>query len=202
MKFQATLRMIWGLAKSPELSMSGEELHMFVEARTGKESLKELTQKERNTVARALMGLKPEAPKGQTGNPVTERQRQKLKELASEAGWDNPARLNGLACKMFGVERVEWLNGAQCSKLIEAMKAMNKRKVGENKEWNTKLISTESGEIAEEIVDEFQNLWNSEYALPYDDFYEVYKERYNIVKHQREIAKSEEILSLEKYSIS
>ena len=45
-----------------------------------------------------------------------------------------------------------------------------------NKEWNTKLISTESGEIAEEIVDEFQNLWNSEYALPYDDFYEVYKE--------------------------
>ena len=40
------------------------------------------------------------------------------------------------------------------------------------------------------------------YALPYDDFYEVYKERYNIVKHQREIAKSEEILSLEKYSIS
>ena len=66
--------------------MSSEELHMFVEARTGKESLKELTQKERNTVARALMGLKPEAPKGQTGNPVTERQRQKLKELASEAG--------------------------------------------------------------------------------------------------------------------
>ncbi|RHU31884.1 DUF3427 domain-containing protein [Firmicutes bacterium TM09-10] len=70
-----------------------------------------------------------------------------------------------------------------------------------NKEWNTKLISTESGEIAEEIVYEFQNLWDCEYALPYDDFYEVYKERYNIVKHQREIAKSEEILSLEKYRL-
>ena len=61
-----------------------------------------------------------------------------------------------------------------------------------NKEWNTKLISTENGEGAEEIVEEFQKLWNSEYALPYDDFYEVYKERYNIIKHQREIAKSEE----------
>ena len=59
-----------------------------------------------------------------------------------------------------------------------------------NKEWNTKLISTENGEGAEEIVEEFQKLWNSEYALPYDDFYEVYKERYNIIKHQREIAKS------------
>ena len=70
-----------------------------------------------------------------------------------------------------------------------------------NKEWNTKLISTESGEVAEEIVEEFHSLWNSEYALPYKDFYEVYKERYNIIKHQREIAKSEEIPSLEKYRL-
>ena len=70
-----------------------------------------------------------------------------------------------------------------------------------NKEWNTKLISTESGEVAEEIVEEFHSLWNSEYALPYENFYEVYKERYNIIKHQREIAKSEEIPSLEKYRL-
>ena len=70
-----------------------------------------------------------------------------------------------------------------------------------NKEWNTKLISTENGEVAEEIVEEFHNLWNSEYAFPYDDFYEVYRERYNIIKHQREIAKSEEIPSLEKYRL-
>ena len=70
-----------------------------------------------------------------------------------------------------------------------------------NKEWNTKLISTESGEVAEEIVEEFHSLWNSEYALPYEDFYEVYKERYNIIKHQQEIAKSEEIPSIEKYRL-
>ena len=70
-----------------------------------------------------------------------------------------------------------------------------------NKEWNTKLISTESGEVTEEIVEEFHSLWNSEYALSYEDFYEVYKERYNIIKHQREIAKSEEIPSLEKYRL-
>ena len=70
-----------------------------------------------------------------------------------------------------------------------------------NKEWNTKLISTENGEVAEEIVEEFHNLWSSEYALSYDDFYEIYRERYNIIKHQREIAKSEEIPSLEKYRL-
>ena len=51
-----------------------------------------------------------------------------------------------------------------------------------NKEWNTKLIFTENGEVAEEIVEEFHNLWNSEYALPYDDFYDIYKERYNIIQ--------------------
>ena len=70
-----------------------------------------------------------------------------------------------------------------------------------NKEWNTKLVSTENGEVAEKIVEEFHNLWNSEDALLYEDFYEVYKERYNIIKHQREIAKSEEIPSLEKYRL-
>ena len=70
-----------------------------------------------------------------------------------------------------------------------------------NKEWNTKLVSTENGEVAEKIVEEFHNLWNSEYALLYEDFYEVYKERYTIIKHQREIAKSEEIPSLEKYRL-
>lgn len=70
-----------------------------------------------------------------------------------------------------------------------------------NKEWNTKLVSTENGEVAKEIVEEFQKLWDSENALLYDDFYEVYKERYNIIKHQREIAKSEEVPSLEQYRL-
>lgn len=70
-----------------------------------------------------------------------------------------------------------------------------------NKEWNTKLVSTENGEVAKEIVEEFQKLWDSENALLYDDFYEAYKERYNIIKHQREIAKSEEIPSLEQYRL-
>ena len=35
-------------------------------------------------------------------------------------------------------------------------------------------------------------LWNSRYALSFDNFYEEYKERYQIIKRQREIAKSEE----------
>lgn len=70
-----------------------------------------------------------------------------------------------------------------------------------NREWNTKIVSTEHGEMAEEIVAEFKELWNSKYALPFDEFYENYKERYNIIKHQREIARKGKLTSLEKYRL-
>ena len=70
-----------------------------------------------------------------------------------------------------------------------------------NREWNTKLISTEQGEMTKEIIAEFNELWNSKYALSFDEFYENYNERYKIIKHQREVAKQEEITSIEKYKL-
>ena len=70
-----------------------------------------------------------------------------------------------------------------------------------NREWNTKIVSTEEGEIAQEIVHEFQELWNSEYALPFDEFYEAYREKYQIIKHQRKIARQDEIVFIEKYKL-
>lgn len=70
-----------------------------------------------------------------------------------------------------------------------------------NREWNTKVVSTEQGEMAQEIIAEFSELWESKYSLGFDEFYENYKERYAIIKHQREIAKQEEITSIEKYQL-
>ena len=70
-----------------------------------------------------------------------------------------------------------------------------------NREWNTKFVSTERGEMTVDIVAEFSELWHSQYALDFDDFYEFYEERYKIIKHQREMAKQEEITSLEKYKL-
>lgn len=70
-----------------------------------------------------------------------------------------------------------------------------------NKEWNTKLISTQEGTMAKEIVKEFEDLWNSPYALCYDEFYERYQRRYEIIKHQREIAAREDVTSLEQYKL-
>ena len=47
----------------------------------------------------------------------------------------------------------------------------------------------------------YNRLWNSEYSIGFDDFFEVYKERYNIIKKQREVAASEKIVSLQKYTL-
>ena len=70
-----------------------------------------------------------------------------------------------------------------------------------NVEWNTKVISTEHGEVAIEIVKEFDELWNSEYALGYEKFFEIYKTRYEIIKHQREVAKKSLLPSFEKHEL-
>lgn len=70
-----------------------------------------------------------------------------------------------------------------------------------NIEWNTKLVSTEQGEIVGEILREFESLWNSEYTLGFDEFFEIYKTRYEIIRHQREEAKKDTMPSFEKYRL-
>lgn len=70
-----------------------------------------------------------------------------------------------------------------------------------NREWNTKLVSTSQGEITGAILSEFAELWNSEYALDYDEFYEEYKQRYSIIKKQRKIASEGNVTSLERYKL-
>ncbi len=132
------IRMLWGLAKSPELSMTDEELHILVSAHTGKDSIKTLNKRELGTMVSVLQNMKDSASKGtrnkqrQTGNVGTENQRKKIYKLTEELGWDKKARVNGLCKKMFKVSSVDWLNYQQCSKLIEALKSMLEREKGKN----------------------------------------------------------------------
>ena len=86
-------------------------------------------------------------------------------------------------------------------RIIIGSSNMTKTALTSNCEWNTRVVSTEKGEIAQSVLEEFNELWNSEYALEYAEFYEQYKERYIIIKKQREIAKSEDIPSVEKYRL-
>lgn len=125
-----SLKTVFGIAKSPELQLTDEELHWLVQAHTGKDSLKSLNYRELQTVVRVLCGMKDSYKRHRkevSGNSETAAQRRKIYKLTQELGWDKPARVNGLAKKMFRVERVEWLSYAQCSKLIEALKSMVER---------------------------------------------------------------------------
>ncbi|MST75666.1 DEAD/DEAH box helicase [Roseburia sp. MUC/MUC-530-WT-4D] len=86
-------------------------------------------------------------------------------------------------------------------RIIIGSSNMTKSALTSNREWNTKVVSTEQGEIAQEIVAEYKDLWESPYALLYDQFYETYKEKYEIIKKQRKIAKQDIIPSIEKYKL-
>lgn len=86
-------------------------------------------------------------------------------------------------------------------RIIIGSSNMTKSALTSNREWNTKVVSTEQGEIAQEIVAEYKDLWESPYALLHDQFYETYKEKYEIIKKQRKIAKQDIIPSIEKYKL-
>lgn len=70
-----------------------------------------------------------------------------------------------------------------------------------NQEWNTKIVSSENGAVAKDIISEFDRLWNSERACDYVDFIEDYRIRYKIKKEQQKLARESEVISIEKYKL-
>ena len=73
-----------------------------------------------------------------------------------------------------------------------------------NREWNTRIVSTDQGEYAQNVIAEFDELWNSKQALPYEQFIDTYAELYvknKVIQKQKEIARQAEIPSLEMYSL-
>ena len=86
-------------------------------------------------------------------------------------------------------------------RIITGSSNLTKTALTSNVEWNTRIVSTEQGEVARDILREFNELWDSEYTVEFDKFYEVYKERYNIIKRQREIASQGNVVSLKKYTL-
>lgn len=117
--------------------------------------------------------------------------------------------LKNVTLKMYDVESAK--NGfhtkgyifkkEEVYRIILGSSNMTRTALTSNVEWNTKIISTEQGEVARDIVNEFNELWNSDYALDFETFYEIYKTRYEIIKHQREEAKKDKIPSFEKYTL-
>ena len=86
-------------------------------------------------------------------------------------------------------------------RIILGSSNMTKNALTRNIEWNLRIISTEQGEVADEILEEYKNLWDSPYTMDFDSFYEIYKQRYEIIQHQREIARKEAFPSFEKFTL-
>lgn len=132
---QPSIRTLWAIAKSPELHMTDEDLHAVVYRETGKESIKALTQGQINEVARVLQNMKDGISRStrpkrtdEGGDARTIQQRRKIYALTESLGWnDNPQRIQGFVKRTTGVDRLEWLNVAQCEKVIEGLKAILKR---------------------------------------------------------------------------
>ena len=117
--------------------------------------------------------------------------------------------LSNVTLKMYDVDRADQgfhtkgyiFKKEEIYRIIIGSSNITSAALTKNKEWNTKIVSTEQGEMAQEIVREFYQLWDSKYALPFDDFYENYKQKYEIIKKQRKIAKQDEISSTAKYKL-
>lgn len=118
-------------------------------------------------------------------------------------------QLNNIKIKMYDVESSIYgfhtkgyiFKKSEIYRIILGSSNITGAALTSNIEWNAKIISTENGEIANQIVNEFNDLWNSKYSLEFDEFYEIYKARYEIIKHQREEAKKDLIPSFEKYTL-
>ncbi len=134
-RYRYTVKILWGLAKSKELRLTDEELHLLVSRETGKDSIRELNGSELAHICRLLQKQKDDIKRQNgtlpdlRGNPQTTRQRRKISELEEKLGWE-ARNTRALSHRMYKVDAVEWLTYYQCQGLIEAMKAMLERQGG------------------------------------------------------------------------
>lgn len=97
---------------------------------------------------------------------------------------------------VFRKEEIYWIIVGSSNMTLSALTV--------NREWNTRIVSTDQGEYAQNVVAEFNELWNAKQALPYEQFIDAYAELYvknKIIQKQKEIARQAEIPSLEVYSL-
>lgn len=70
-----------------------------------------------------------------------------------------------------------------------------------NREWNTRIVFTEQGEYAQSVLTEFEDLWNSPQAIEFEQFIDSNYTRNKIIRKQKELARQEQIPSLEAYRL-
>lgn len=65
-------------------------------------------------------------------------------------------------------------------RIIVGSANMTLRALTKNKEWNTRIVSSDQGEYVNEILKEFQQLWDSEFSKGYQEFISEYSQKVTI----------------------
>lgn len=93
-------------------------------------------------------------------------------------------------------------------RIIVGSSNMTQTALTTNMEWNTQVVSTEQGAMAQSIVYEFDKLWMDESSKNYEDFIAAYSVKYRrkkqvdkLIKEQHRIALQEEIVDYETYNL-
>ena len=84
---QPSIKRVWGIAKSPELKLTDEELHLLVQAHTGKDSIKALNKRELQTVIRVLVVGAIREVAGKKNKYTIVEEKNGWGRLKSGAGW-------------------------------------------------------------------------------------------------------------------
>ncbi len=67
-------------------------------------------------------------------------------------------------------------------RIIVGSSNLTAKALTENKEWNTRILSTANGEYADELLAEFEELWNDENSQSFDAFSADYAQSYRNLK--------------------
>ncbi len=119
------LRALWGLAARSNIT--ADDLRRWSFQRTGKNSLRALTRPEASRLIGEMVQKWEETTPPRPRNRMTPGQGRILTVLEKEIGW-NDRRLLALAKKMYHVQRIQGLQLQEASGLIEALKAIRRRR--------------------------------------------------------------------------
>ncbi|ROR31610.1 superfamily II DNA or RNA helicase [Mobilisporobacter senegalensis] len=76
--------------------------------------------------------------------------------------------------------------------------------ITKNREWNTKIVSAEEGQVTQDILREFNELWSDKSSLDYDDVIDDYQSEYlknQLIKKQQKQALQDQVIDLDRYTL-
>ena len=89
-------------------------------------------------------------------------------------------------------------------KLIIGSSNMTAAAITVNAEWNTKIVSAKEGQIARDVLNEFEKLWDSPHTKPLADVFDRYSDEYTkrkLIRKQHEQAVREAQADFEIYTL-